>query len=132
MPRPRFRQSRVAGERSPRALAYQSIITGLPLGIAVNLNGVSFDGCRQSDGVMLEAKGPGLAEFIDENGEWKSYFNGLPDLQDQIAKQSRVARASNRPVEWYVAEEPVAVTYANTRARMDSLISRCSTTRSPD
>lgn len=95
-------------EHSSRSLAYQSMVTGLPPGVAVNLNGVSFDGCRQSDGVMLEAKGPGIAEFIDESGNWKPYFNGLRDLQDRIANQSHAARASNRSVEWHVAEEPVA------------------------
>ncbi len=98
-------------ERSPRSLAYQSMISGLPPGLAVNLNGVSFDGCRVSDGVMLEAKGPGIAQFIDKNGEWKPYFiakGGLDDLQKQIAKQSMVARAADKKVEWYVAEQPLA------------------------
>jgi hypothetical protein len=48
----------VAG-RSERSLAYQQQITGLPRGLEVKLNGVRFDGFREEDGTMLEAKGPG-------------------------------------------------------------------------
>jgi restriction endonuclease fold toxin 5 of polymorphic toxin system len=98
-------------ERSPRSLAYQSMISGLPPGIAVNLGGVSFDGCRQSDGVMLEAKGPNIAQHMDDDGGWEPYFiasRGLRDLQDQIVRQSKAAGAAGKQVEWYVAEEPVA------------------------
>jgi Restriction endonuclease fold toxin 5 len=57
----------IAG-RSERAIAYQSQITGLPPGLAVKLSGVGFDGCRESDGTMLEAKGPGYATFLDGQG----------------------------------------------------------------
>ncbi len=95
--------------RSERSLAYQEQITGLPRGLAVNLNGVSFDGCRLTNGNMLEAKGPRIAEFIDGRGGWKPYFiasGGLADLDDQIARQSMAA--VGRTVEWHVAEDPVA------------------------
>src|SRR6185503_7434655 len=42
--------------RTPGQLLYQSQISGLALGMGVKLNDVEFDGCRESDGTMLEAK----------------------------------------------------------------------------
>ncbi|MGH7061737.1 MAG: hypothetical protein ACREFH_15220, partial [Stellaceae bacterium] len=43
--------------RSERSLAYQEQISGLPRGFEIVLNGVRFDGCRETNGTMLEAKG---------------------------------------------------------------------------
>lgn len=97
-------------ERSPRSLLYQMQITGLDPGLAVELNGVSYDGCRETNGNMLEAKGPGFEQHMDGNGGWKLYFEfsntGLLKLQKQIQDQSEAA--GGRMVEWHVAEKPVA------------------------
>ena len=84
------------------AWAYQEQITGLPRGLAVRLNGVDFDGCRESDGTMLEAKGPGYAKFLDSNGEWLPWWDGKYELMNQAIAQS--AAAGSRQIEWYVAE----------------------------
>lgn len=94
------------GGMSERAADYQQQITGLPRGIAVELNGVMFDGCRTTDGTMLEAKGPGFEFAMDENGDWKQWYNGKTRLDEQIADQSRAA--GERLVEWHVAEPRVA------------------------
>lgn len=69
---------------------------------------MSFDGCRESDGTMLEAKGPGFAQHMDGQGGWDFYFTlkGLPDLQWQMQRQSNAARGRN--VEWHFAEKSVA------------------------
>jgi hypothetical protein len=94
------------GGKSDRALAYQEQITGLPRGLAVELNGVVFDGCRESDGTMLEAKGPGYAWAMTGPDRWMTNYTGLGDILNQAAKQS--AAAGDRPIEWHFAEQPVA------------------------
>lgn len=93
------------GQSSPRAAAYQQQVTGLPPGIAVTLGGVVFDGCRESDGTMLEAKGPGYAWAIT-NGEMRDDYNGKEKLEKQMKSQSDAA--GPRMVEWHVAEPAVA------------------------
>ncbi|MBV9861866.1 MAG: hypothetical protein JO267_06935 [Alphaproteobacteria bacterium] len=90
----------IAG-RSERAIAYQSQITGLPPGLEVELNGARFDGCRESDGTMLEAKGPGYAAMMD--GSW---FTGAPAIETQMRRQADAA--AGRIVEWHFVEQPVA------------------------
>ena len=92
--------------RSERALAYQEQITGLPRGLAVELNSVSFDGCRESDGTMLEAKGQGFEWAMTSDGEWRINYHGVIDIMAQAQNQFRAA--GNRTIEWYFAEEPVA------------------------
>jgi len=98
----------IPGNKSERAIAYQSQITGLPPGLAVQLNGVMFDGCRTTDGTMLEAKGPGIAQHLTDDGEWKPYITltGKAALDNQIMRQSEAA--GDRIVEWHVAEPRLA------------------------
>jgi hypothetical protein len=60
---------------------------------------------------MLEAKGPGYEQFMDGVDGWKYYYigsGGLEDLNNQIENQSKTAAATDRKVEWYIAEKPVA------------------------
>ena len=59
---------------SPASVAYQMSVTGLPKGLASYLNGVYFDGCRESNGVMLEAKG-NYAHLLDKEGNWFSWVD---------------------------------------------------------
>jgi hypothetical protein len=92
--------------RKERALVYQQQITGLPPGLEVKLNGVRFDGCREADGTMLEAKGPGYATFLGGAGGWQDWFTGGEDIEAQMQNQS--AAAAGRTVEWHFAERPVA------------------------
>jgi|SRR5579884_2196918 len=92
--------------RKDRALAYQQQITGLPPGLEVKLNGVRFDGCREADGTMLEAKGPGYATFLGGAGGWQDWFTGAEDIEAQMQNQS--AAAAGRTVEWHFAERSVA------------------------
>jgi hypothetical protein len=52
-PDPQFEVDSV--DRTPGQLLYQSQISGLPVGEGVRFNGVDFDGCRESDGTLLES-----------------------------------------------------------------------------
>jgi hypothetical protein len=92
--------------RSERALAYQEQISGLGRGLQVKLNGVSFDGCRDEDGTMLEAKGPGFADKMQGSKDWLGWFRGDEEIEDQMARQSKAA--IGRRIEWHFAERPVA------------------------
>jgi hypothetical protein len=80
-------------------------ITGLPDGKAYELNGVKFDGFK--DGILLEAKGPGYANFV-KNGEFADWFQktGLERLIEQ-AKRQEIA-AQGRQIQWHFAEEEPA------------------------
>jgi filamentous hemagglutinin len=67
---------------------------------------VRFDGRREADGTMLEAKGPGYASFLDGQGGWRDWFTRLERMQSQMEDQSDAA--AERLVEWHFAEQPVA------------------------
>ena len=99
--------------RKDRSLRYQRQITKLGPGLAVKLPDpvegglVSFDGCRESDGTMLEAKGPGYAKHL--NGGYPPVWQGFEKKLDrQAVLQWTSAAASGRNVEWHFAEKEVA------------------------
>jgi hypothetical protein len=96
----------VPGNKSNRSIAYQTQISGLPPGMAILYNGTFFDGCLTTDGTLLEAKGPGYDWALNDDGEWKPWYEGKQDLSDQLKRQSEAA--GNRLVEWHVAEPRVA------------------------
>lgn len=90
------------------ARVYQEQVTRLPWGVAFDIGGTKFDGCRYwSDGTMLEAKGKGYARALTPDG-WRPGFKGGPRLERQMATQSDKAYAVGKKVEWHVAEESVA------------------------
>jgi Restriction endonuclease fold toxin 5 len=91
-----------AGWKDP-ARAYQAQITG-HTGWAYELNGVEFDGWDGTN--LLDAKGPGYSNFLDENGQWEAWFSGKEKLLKEAGSQ--VAAAGNRPVVWHVAEQDAA------------------------
>lgn len=100
-----------------RAVAYQAQISALnnpqrplPPGLAVSLINpdtgklVAFDDCRESDGTMIEAKGPGYAEMMRSNPFFKDVFS--TDWRKQAARQ--VAASGGRDVEWFFAKPEAA------------------------
>ncbi len=101
---------------SERAMLYQEQISALnnpqrPLsrGEAVSLENpltgknVAFDDCRESDGTMIEAKGPGFAQQMNY-----PYFDKsiVPGWEDQARTQVKAAGARN--VAWFFAEPEAA------------------------
>jgi hypothetical protein len=91
---------------SVAAQLYQSQITGLKPGLAVTLNGVTFDGCRESDGKMLEAKGQNLLWMITRPSGWVYVTKMYAQFMGEATRQS--VAAGSRGVEWNFAEKPVA------------------------
>jgi filamentous hemagglutinin len=90
---------------SARAAAYQTQITGMTTDQAYVVNGVKFDGF--SNNVLLDAKGPGYANFLDSEGEWQSWAQTPTKLLNQAGNQ--ISAANGVPVVWHVAE-PEATT----------------------
>ncbi len=94
-----------SAERKPGQLLYQAQISGLPLGMGVKLNGVKFDGCRESDGTMLEAKTtkPWFVDIPD------FVFRKLSEYSDTVSQAFRqISAADGRKIEWHFADPRVA------------------------
>ena len=83
----------------------------LPIGMAVELPNplggipVSFDECRQSDGTMIEVKGPGYLDMLLRPTKYP--WQGVEDDMVWQARRQLMA-AGGRAVEWYFAEDVVA------------------------
>jgi hypothetical protein len=97
---------------SSRSLAYQAQISGLEPGLAINFNGVSFDGCRTEDGPnsgnLLEAKGEGFVWAMVDPNHWVGFYEGVDEAMKQAARQNRAVQGTTRIIEWHFAEEQVA------------------------
>lgn len=81
---------------SVRAVAYHGRITGLPSGTGYVANGVKFDGF--ANGVLLDAKGPGYANFV-KNGQFQSWWNGADSFVQQAQRQ--LGSAGGAPIQWH-------------------------------
>ncbi|MGH6839729.1 MAG: hypothetical protein ACREDT_13220, partial [Methylocella sp.] len=95
---------------SERARLYQAQISALnnpqrplPPGLAVTLNGVAFDDCRERDGTMIEAKGPGFAHMLERDFMYER-------ISARWVKQAtdQVDASGGRAIEWYFAETDAA------------------------
>ena len=64
------------------------------------LNGVDFDGCNGD--YLLEAKSS-YSNFIDANGEFKSWFTGRTALTNQLIRQK--AASEGNPIKWCFSDE---------------------------
>jgi hypothetical protein len=96
---------------SEDARRYQLQVTGTPPGWVYRVffgpgpdDFVDFDGFV--NGVLTEAKGENLAQFIGEDLKPQPFFQGGPKLLKQAAKQLRSARGA--PVRWIIAEKRFA------------------------
>ena len=94
--------TRVNEAMSVRAAEYQARITGRT-GEAYLVDGVKFDGF--TDGILLEAKGPGYAKFV-KNGVFRDFFRGKKALLKQAESQLMVSQKV--PIRWHFAEERAA------------------------
>ncbi|MGH6838613.1 MAG: hypothetical protein ACREDT_07400 [Methylocella sp.] len=72
-------------------------------GLAVTLNGVLFDECNESNGTMIETKGPRFAYLLRFSS---IEANLVKDWTDQATRQ--VDASGGRAIEWYFAEQAAA------------------------
>jgi hypothetical protein len=96
---------------SEEAMRYQVQVTGTPKGWVYRVffgpgpdDYVDFDGFV--NGVLLEAKGPNLAKFIDEGLEPVGFFKGADGMLQQAQRQFRAS--NGLPIRWIVAEKKFA------------------------
>jgi Restriction endonuclease fold toxin 5 len=96
---------------SEDAMRYQIQVTGTPRGWVYRVffgpgpdDYVDFDGFV--NGVLLEAKGPNLAKFIDDGLEPMGFFKGADGMLRQAERQLRAA--NGLPIRWIVAEKRFA------------------------
>jgi hypothetical protein len=93
---------------SESARTYQAQRTRAPKGYAYRVKWgdteVDFDGFDQ--GVLLEVKGPGYAQWITKTLDFLPIFKGRHKLLEQATRQ--VEAANGAPVRWIVAEEKLA------------------------
>jgi hypothetical protein len=103
------------GQKNEKDIQYQMQITGLARGLAVRLPSrstdpnrepyVVFDGCRESDGTMLEAKSTGFLAMMRKSPSfWENKI--MEGFYQQADHQ--VTAAAGRPIEWHFAEKEVA------------------------
>jgi len=101
---------------SARAIAYQAQISALnnrqrplPPGLAVSLRNpatgrrVVYDDCRESDGTMIEAKGPGFGRMLD----YKFFQRRLTDRWTHQASR-QISASGERPLQWFFADARAA------------------------
>ncbi|MEW6436925.1 MAG: hypothetical protein AB1508_07120 [Pseudomonadota bacterium] len=102
---------------SPRSIAYQAHVSAmnnpqrpLPPGLAVSLidtktgKRVVFDDCRESDGVMIEAKGPGFARLL----RYAFFSKEILPRRWRNQADRQVSAAGERQIEWFFAEPEAA------------------------
>ena len=101
---------------SERAQRYQELISALnnpqrplPAGLAVSLINpvtgapVVFDDCRESDGTMIEAKGPGYANRLES-----AYLADIIAGRWERQARRQLQASGGRALEWYFADEKAA------------------------
>jgi hypothetical protein len=113
-PNPSFEVDSIG--RTPGQLLYQSQISGLATGMGVKLNGVDFDGCRESDGTMLEAKTTGPWFFRVPDFVFRG-FDEYTGIINQAFRQ--MYAAGSRKLEWHFSDPRVADFWKREFARLD-------------
>lgn len=93
----------VVESMSARAITFQEIVIGhgARAGSSFLRNGVKFDG--HIGKLLLDAKGPGYANFVGKDGRFYSWFKGARALEEQARRQ--LTAAKGMPIEWVFAEE---------------------------
>ncbi|NOK14049.1 restriction endonuclease fold toxin 5 domain-containing protein [Corallococcus exercitus] len=95
---------------SDRAREYQAQVTGAPKGSAYRVRQgdeeVDFDGYDLVEDLLLEAKGPGYAKFIQDNMTLKEFYRGFDKVLAQAERQFTLAQGKR--IRWIVAEERFA------------------------
>jgi hypothetical protein len=93
---------------SEQARRYQAQVTGAPEGyvyrVKLGNKDVKFDGFDQ--GVLIETKATGYAQWITKKLEFFGNFKGRDQLLEQAKRQVRAATGT--PIRWIAAEEKLA------------------------
>jgi hypothetical protein len=85
--------------------------------MGVELNGVKFDGCRESDGTMLEAKTNTAAWFSSMPVDVFQTLQGYIETRNQAFRQ--ILAAGSRKLEWHFSDSSAAWFWKNEFARLN-------------
>jgi RHS repeat-associated protein len=89
---------------SSRAMAFQELVSGgIKAGTSFLRNAVKFDYVDVARKVLIDAKGPGYANFVNKSGEFYKWFAGRTTLVEQAQRQ--LAAAKGMAIEWHFAED---------------------------
>jgi len=105
-PDPSYEPSSVG--RTREQLLYQAQITGNRLGWHVVLNEIGYDGCRESDQHMLEAKMVN-GWFLLVPEKYRTRLDDYNNIMNQARDQS--THSGGRQVEWHFSNKAVAEYY---------------------
>ncbi|WP_224243053.1 Tox-REase-5 domain-containing protein [Hyalangium gracile] len=97
---------------SARARRYQSQVTGAPEDWVYRVERAGekfdFDGFKESEGVLVDAKGPGYDNKFGDTFSPEYWFKDT-GAQELVANAQRQLRVANGvPIRWYVAEAKAA------------------------
>ena len=87
-----------------------AVLVGNP-DLAYFIEDTEFDGCREADGTLLEAKGEGFEHWLAA-GEPPDFYQGKRRLLRQAEDQSIIAIRYNWKLEWHFAEKLASQYYA--------------------
>src|SRR5262249_49223845 len=94
----------VVESMSARAMAFQELVSGgIKAGTSFLRNAVKFDYLDIARKVLIDAKEPGYANFVNKSGEFYKWFAGRTTLIEQALRQ--IAAAKGMAIEWHFAEE---------------------------
>jgi hypothetical protein len=88
---------------SARAMHFQELVTGIRAGTSFLRGGVKFDHLDTIRRVLVEVKGPGYANFVDQAGRFYSWFRGRRALVKQAERQLKAADGER--VVWVFSEQ---------------------------
>jgi hypothetical protein len=89
---------------STASASFQKLVTGVEAGSSFVRNGVKFDGIDLATGTLLDAKGPGFANFVNgATGKFYDWFRGSDTLVQQAQRQ--LDAADGAQVRWVFANQ---------------------------
>jgi hypothetical protein len=84
------------------SIRYQEYVTGLRRPLAIWYNGYYFDGCRDPEVVLIDAKAYGYFELLTNKSDGPR-LGTARRLYNQA--RAEVMAAAGRPIEWHIADE---------------------------
>ena len=94
----------VVESMSERAIAFQELVSGgIKAGASFLRNGVKFDFLDVARKVLIDAKGPGYANFVKADGTFYNWFEGAKAMVEQAKRQKTAANGLK--IEWVFKEQ---------------------------
>jgi hypothetical protein len=86
--------------KSQNSIDYQEYVSKLPYGLAINVSGVTFDGCDPATGDLLEAKA-NIGFMFDDRDVLRGWIDPEKNPRSKMQTQAQTALAAGRRVVWH-------------------------------